>query len=129
MSTTNARIGYGFTFSINSTVIGEVEEIKPGSRTQETIMVKRNDSPDLYGEKILGWKDVKDWELTTTWYQTQYATLQGLMGSFHSCVFTRPDGTNTSTFSAAITELGDEVPLEGKFMQNKFKLTVSGAMS
>jgi len=126
----DAAIGKGYTFSIGGTVIGEVLECKPGKRTQEVIKVQTNDATDLHGYKILGWRDVTDWELKTVWYQTQYATLKTKMdaGAFVACVFTRPDATNTSTFSGAVVEIGDEVPLD-KYMAIEFKLAVSGAQS
>lgn len=124
----NAQIGYGYKITIGGTTIGEVLECKPGKQTQEHVKVQTADSSDLFGYKILGWKDVSDWEIKTVWYQSQYTTLVGLIGSFNTVVFTRPDNTNTITFQGAVTEVGNDVPLK-EYMTNDFKLTVSGGLS
>lgn len=126
----DAKIGKGYVFSYSGTVIGEILECKPGKRTQAAIEVQTNDAADLYGYKILGWCSVSDWEIKTVWYQSQYATLKGFQdaGAFAACIFTRPDGTNTTPFSGAIVEIGDDVPLK-EYMTTTFKVAVSGKQS
>lgn len=131
MSVTTGQIGYGFVLSQCATLggsyvaVAQIEDIKPGKKTVDKIKIERNDSPDLYGEKIPGWKDVGEWDVKVTYDKTQRATLEALLGVVKFWKFIRPDGTSTTAFQAFMTEIGDEVPLKSQ-MTTDFKLTVSG---
>lgn len=131
---TQAKIGYGFILSFATTIggsytpIGAILELKPGKISVANVKIERNDSPDLFGEKIFGWKDVSDWEVKVTYDKTQSAVLNAQVGVMQYWKFTRPDGTMSLPFQAGISELGEEVPLKDQ-MTSEFKLTVSGGQT
>src|SRR4051812_25608826 len=132
MSATAGQIGYGFAISHATTLAGtytalaEVTDIKPPKVTTENVKIQRNDSPDLFGEKIPGWKDASDCELTLVYAKTQTAAIYALQSTPLFWKFIKPDGTSTGAFYGFISEIGDETPLKDK-MTNTVKITVSGA--
>src|SRR6185437_10649036 len=105
MSATKAAIGYGFALTYCATVGGsytplaEILDIKPGKLTGEKITIQRNDSPDLFGEKIPGWKDAADWDAKLVYDKTKRALLESLFMVPNFWKFVRPDGTSTTAFA------------------------------
>jgi hypothetical protein len=131
MAATKAAIGFGYALSSSATSggtyapIAEILDLKPGKKVVEKIVIQRNDSPDLFGEKIPGWKDVGDWDVKVVYDKDKRVALEAMVGVPKFWKFVRPDGTSTSAFAAFMSELGDETPLKQE-MSCDFKLTVSG---
>lgn len=139
MSATLAQIGYGFilthatTQAGTYTAIGAIAEIKPTKITVDKVEVKRNDSPDLYGEKIPGWKDGGEYDVKVVYDGAQYVILNGLIGVPTWWKFSRPVAAGqataaTTAFFGFISELGDEVPLK-EYQSTEFKITLSGGQT
>jgi len=131
---TAAAIGYGYVLSNSSTSGGtftpiiEILDVKPGKLSGEKVVIQRNDSPTLFGEKIPGWKDAAEWEVKCVYEKGKRAVLDGLFMVPGFWKFVRPDGTSSSAFAGFVSELGDEVPLK-EAMTCNFKITVNGPVN
>ncbi len=136
MSDTVAEIGYGFALEYSATGAGEytqiaeILDIKVPTVTTDKVVIQRNDSPDLYGEKIPGWKEASDLEATVVYNHQQAVTLYGYFEAQTLLYwrFRKPDDTHTGTFRGFVCEMGDENPLKDKMM-NVIKIAVSGKYS
>ena len=134
MAATLATIGKGYVLAWSATLMGtyapviEILELKPGKKAVQKITVQRNDSPDLYGEKIPGWIEEGDWDAKCIYEPGKRTVLDGLVAAPSFFKFTRPNGTTTSAFAGFISELGDEVPIK-EYMTTDFKITVDGKVT
>ena len=134
MSATLAAIGFGFALSHSTTsggtytAIGAITDLKPNKITVAKVEIARNDSPDLFGEVIPGWKNGGEYDATLVYDKTSYAAINALVGTPLYWKFIRPDGVSSSAFQGFISELGDEVPLK-QAMQVMLKITVNGGQT
>lgn len=112
--------------------IANVTDISGPSRSREAIEVTAHDSPNKYREFIKGLKDGGEVEITLN-YDPASATHASLDADFEEDdlrkyqIILLPDEPDEHTwaFSALITDLGDEYPIDGQ-MERTATFKISG---
>jgi hypothetical protein len=140
MSQTLTKIGFGIALSHSSTIggsytaVAEVLEITPPMEQVDEVKVYRSDNTAAVVERIPGWQEVGDLDLTITYISGTRATLEGFLGVPGYWKVTYPlTGTQASAgdvdlFYGFLKELSKDTPIKDA-MKVKAKICVSGALS
>lgn len=134
---TKAKIGYGISlgYCVSSggsfTPIAEILDITPPTLTFEETKIQRSDASVPITEKIPGWGENSDPEVTATYITATKTALYALAGVPYFFKITWPlTGTQSSagdtvSFAGFISSFGDETPIKDA-MKCKIKFAVSG---
>ena len=114
--------------------VANVTDISGPSRQREAIEVTAHDSPDQYREFVKGLKDGGEVEITLNYSPTVSGSGHGLLDddfeertlrNYRVVVLPGESNQVTWTFSALITDLGDEFPHDDK-MERTATFKISG---
>jgi hypothetical protein len=140
MSGTQSKIGFGITLSHSTTsggsytAIAEILELTPPAPSVDEVKVYRSDNTAAVVEKIPGWTEVGDCDMTITYTPANRAALEGYLGVPAFWKITYPTcGTQTvqgdiDAFGGFLKEIGKETPLKDA-MKCKAKIAINGGVT
>jgi|SRR6185437_10710181 len=137
---TATKIGYGIELSYCATssgsyvTVAELLEMTPPAASVDEVKVYRSDNAAAVVEKIPGWTEYSDSEITCTYTAATRTALDALVGTpyFFKVTYPKLAGQVTTgdvdAFAGFIKSLNKETPLKAA-MTIKIKMAINGAVT
>jgi hypothetical protein len=137
---TLSAIGFGITLGHSTTIggtyinVAEILDITPATGQVDEVKIYRSDNTTATVEKIPGWIENSDAELTITYTPSNRSTLDVLQGTplfwkiTYPKVGSQATTGDTEAFHGFIKSFGKETPLKDA-MKMKIKFAVDGAIT